>query len=230
MSALTQSTLLGAKVVVSKAAVAKRTNVVTRAGQYDDELLQTAVRPSFFLCAQSKRNFCRSIRSRSIFGRKARKKRERGYFCDGFECIRCGCDGMWRRLRGFPFDARPRARSGEIRFSPSRMGISIRLVLPFFLDRRRKGRPQKYFFLSFFLSFFRRIVDVFYSQNDSVFFFFFFFFVSFLSQQQQNMTKPGKGILAMDESNATCVFVFELAGVENTEENRRRYRELLSRP
>jgi len=46
MSALTQSTLLGAKVVVSKAAVAKRTNVVTRAGQYDDELLQTAV--SFF--------------------------------------------------------------------------------------------------------------------------------------------------------------------------------------
>lgn len=43
MSALTQSTLLGAKVVVSKAAVAKRTNVVTRAGQYDDELLQTAV-------------------------------------------------------------------------------------------------------------------------------------------------------------------------------------------
>ena len=48
MSTLTQSTLLGAKVVVSKAAVAKRTNVVTRAGQYDDELLQTAVRPSFF--------------------------------------------------------------------------------------------------------------------------------------------------------------------------------------
>lgn len=44
MSALTQTTLLGAKVVVSKASVAKRTNVVTRAGQYDDELLQTAVR------------------------------------------------------------------------------------------------------------------------------------------------------------------------------------------
>ena len=54
MSALTQSTLLGAKVVVSKAAVAKRTNVVTRAGQYDDELLQTAVRPSFFLCARKR--------------------------------------------------------------------------------------------------------------------------------------------------------------------------------
>ena len=44
MSALTQTTLLGTKVVVSKASVAKRTNVVTRAGQYDDELLQTAVR------------------------------------------------------------------------------------------------------------------------------------------------------------------------------------------
>ena len=37
MSALTQSTLLGAKVVVSKASVAKRTNVVTRAGQYDSD-------------------------------------------------------------------------------------------------------------------------------------------------------------------------------------------------
>merc|ERR1711990_627988 len=85
MSALTQTTLLGAKVVVSKAAVAKRTNVVTRAGQYDDELLQTA----------------------------------------------------------------------------------------------------------------------------------------------QNMTMPGKGILAMDESNATCGSRLEGVGVENTEENRRRYRELL---
>ena len=49
MSALTQTTLLGAKVVVSKASVAKRTNVVTRAGQYDDELLQTAVWISSFL-------------------------------------------------------------------------------------------------------------------------------------------------------------------------------------
>merc|ERR1711990_922070 len=85
MSALTQTTLLGAKVVVSKASVAKRTNVVTHAGQYDDELLQTA----------------------------------------------------------------------------------------------------------------------------------------------QNMTKAGKGILAMDESNATCGSRLEGVGVENTEENRRRYRELL---
>ena len=47
MSALTQTTLLGAKVVVSKASVAKRTNGVTRAGQYDDELLQTAVRCAY---------------------------------------------------------------------------------------------------------------------------------------------------------------------------------------
>merc|ERR1712205_225783 len=42
-----------------------------------------------------------------------------------------------------------------------------------------------------------------------------------------NMTKPGKGILAMDESNATCGTRLEGVGVENTEENRRRYRELL---
>ena len=48
----------------------------------------------------------------------------------------------------------------------------------------------------------------------------------FLSTQQ-NMTMPGKGILAMDESNATCGTRLEGVGVENTEENRRRYRELL---
>jgi uncharacterized membrane protein YecN with MAPEG domain len=65
MSALTQSTLLGAKVVVSKAAVAKRTNVVTRAGQYDDELLQTAVRPSARM-----RKFLPAQLVALIFGRK----------------------------------------------------------------------------------------------------------------------------------------------------------------
>uniref|UniRef100_A0A7S0WG14 fructose-bisphosphate aldolase n=1 Tax=Ostreococcus mediterraneus TaxID=1486918 RepID=A0A7S0WG14_9CHLO len=48
-----------------------------------------------------------------------------------------------------------------------------------------------------------------------------------LLQTAQNMTKPGKGILAMDESNATCGSRLEGVGVENTEENRRRYRELL---
>ena len=41
------------------------------------------------------------------------------------------------------------------------------------------------------------------------------------------MTQPGKGILAMDESNATCGSRLEGVGVENNEENRRRYRELL---
>ena len=41
------------------------------------------------------------------------------------------------------------------------------------------------------------------------------------------MTQPGKGILAMDESNATCGSRLEGVGVENIEENRRRYRELL---
>ena len=44
---------------------------------------------------------------------------------------------------------------------------------------------------------------------------------------QTNMTKPGKGILAMDESNPTCGARLEGVGVANTEENRRRYRELL---
>ena len=46
-------------------------------------------------------------------------------------------------------------------------------------------------------------------------------------RHQTNMTKPGKGILAMDESNATCGSRLEGVGVENNEENRRRYRELL---
>eukprot|EP00931_Biecheleriopsis_adriatica_P074757 TRINITY_DN48760_c0_g1_i1.p1 TRINITY_DN48760_c0_g1~~TRINITY_DN48760_c0_g1_i1.p1 ORF type:complete len:439 (-),score=70.66 TRINITY_DN48760_c0_g1_i1:585-1817(-) len=38
---------------------------------------------------------------------------------------------------------------------------------------------------------------------------------------------PGKGILASDESNPTIGKRFEQIGVENTEENRRKYRELL---
>jgi len=41
------------------------------------------------------------------------------------------------------------------------------------------------------------------------------------------MTQPGKGILAMDESNKTCGLRLQSIGVENTEENRMRYRELL---
>jgi hypothetical protein len=38
---------------------------------------------------------------------------------------------------------------------------------------------------------------------------------------------PGKGILAADESHATIARRFEALGVEATEENRRRYRQML---
>jgi fructose-bisphosphate aldolase class I len=41
------------------------------------------------------------------------------------------------------------------------------------------------------------------------------------------MVAKGKGILAMDESNATCGKRFIKIGIENTVENRRAYRELL---
>merc|ERR1711972_844441 len=41
------------------------------------------------------------------------------------------------------------------------------------------------------------------------------------------ITMPGKGILAMDESNGTCGLRLESIGVENTEENRQRWRETL---
>jgi len=43
----------------------------------------------------------------------------------------------------------------------------------------------------------------------------------------QHIASPGKGILAMDESNGTCGLRLQSIGVENTEENRRTYRELL---
>jgi fructose-bisphosphate aldolase class I len=41
------------------------------------------------------------------------------------------------------------------------------------------------------------------------------------------LSTPGKGILASDESNGTCGKRFDKINLENTEENRRRYRELL---
>ena len=41
------------------------------------------------------------------------------------------------------------------------------------------------------------------------------------------LSVAGKGILASDESNGTCGKRFEKIEVENTEENRRKYRELL---
>merc|ERR1719362_479384 len=41
------------------------------------------------------------------------------------------------------------------------------------------------------------------------------------------LTMPGKGILAMDESNGTCGIRLASIGVENTEANRQRWRETL---
>jgi fructose-bisphosphate aldolase, class I len=41
------------------------------------------------------------------------------------------------------------------------------------------------------------------------------------------MVAPGKGLLAMDESNATCKKRFEQVGIPPTEEKRRAYRELI---
>ncbi len=44
---------------------------------------------------------------------------------------------------------------------------------------------------------------------------------------QKAIATPGKGIMAMDESNATCGKRLDSIGVENTEPNRLAYRELL---
>jgi fructose-bisphosphate aldolase class I len=41
------------------------------------------------------------------------------------------------------------------------------------------------------------------------------------------MVAPGKGIIAIDESNATIAKRFEAVGIPNSEENRRAYREML---
>lgn len=46
-------------------------------------------------------------------------------------------------------------------------------------------------------------------------------------QLQNKVASKGRGILAMDESNATCGKRLDSIGVENTEDNRRAYRELL---
>ncbi|NLB14839.1 MAG: fructose-bisphosphate aldolase class I, partial [Gammaproteobacteria bacterium] len=43
----------------------------------------------------------------------------------------------------------------------------------------------------------------------------------------QAIVAPGKGIIAIDESNNTIKKRFDAVGVESTEENRRAYRELL---
>ena len=44
---------------------------------------------------------------------------------------------------------------------------------------------------------------------------------------QNHIASKGKGILAMDESNATCGLRLKSIGLENTEENRQAYRTLL---
>ena len=48
-----------------------------------------------------------------------------------------------------------------------------------------------------------------------------------LIQNAQLICSPGKGILAADESTGTIGSRFEKVGIENLEENRRRYRQLL---
>ncbi|HIE21919.1 MAG TPA: fructose-bisphosphate aldolase class I, partial [Acidimicrobiia bacterium] len=47
------------------------------------------------------------------------------------------------------------------------------------------------------------------------------------SETARQMVAPGKGILAMDESNATCNKRFASLGIEQSFELRRRYRQLL---
>ncbi|KAK9794956.1 hypothetical protein WJX73_002492 [Symbiochloris irregularis] len=48
-----------------------------------------------------------------------------------------------------------------------------------------------------------------------------------LIQTANKIASKGKGLLAMDESNATCGKRLDSIGLENTEDNRRTYRELL---
>ena len=48
-----------------------------------------------------------------------------------------------------------------------------------------------------------------------------------LAETAQAMVAAGKGIIAIDESNATIDKRFDGVGIENTEENRRAYREML---
>lgn len=48
-----------------------------------------------------------------------------------------------------------------------------------------------------------------------------------LRKTAKHIASPGRGILAMDESNATCGLRLASIGLENTEENRKAYRTLL---
>ena len=49
----------------------------------------------------------------------------------------------------------------------------------------------------------------------------------FLRSTAIEMVQKGKGILAADESNPTCAKRFESIGVESTELNRNKYRDML---
>ena len=48
-----------------------------------------------------------------------------------------------------------------------------------------------------------------------------------LNEIAKTMVAKGKGILAIDESSSTCKKRFDAMGIESTEENRRKYRQLL---
>ena len=48
-----------------------------------------------------------------------------------------------------------------------------------------------------------------------------------LAETAQAMVAPGKGVIAIDESTTTIGKRFAAVGLENTEENRRAWRELL---
>src|SRR6267378_4345679 len=50
-----------------------------------------------------------------------------------------------------------------------------------------------------------------------------------LNRVAEHMVAPGRGILAADESSGTIKKRFDAIGVENTENNRRDYRELMFR-
>ncbi len=52
-------------------------------------------------------------------------------------------------------------------------------------------------------------------------------FAAELIETARAIAAPGKGILAADESTGTIGQRFKSIGVENNEENRRKYRELL---
>jgi fructose-bisphosphate aldolase class I len=51
--------------------------------------------------------------------------------------------------------------------------------------------------------------------------------IDLLAETAQAMVAPGKGIIAIDESNATIKKRFDSVGIECTEENRRAYRDML---